>query len=175
MGLITIYSNIKFFIFHLICILAKMVVTFEPVGIFSCSFRCCTQENKFCHLNHVFYSTLGTLWVTKKKKKNSIAVWSKTFSRIWDSPSSGNDLRNKFHFSEVHESMNAKGHEQSKWRLKGAMLTLHVTRCVHTCTSMNLRKTKFISYITLNAIILRPLAEVSFKMEERSKHNKSPG
>ena len=33
-GLKTIYSNIKFFIFQLICILAKMVITFEPVGIF---------------------------------------------------------------------------------------------------------------------------------------------
>ena len=49
----TIYSNIKFFIFQLICILAKMGVTFEPVGICSCGFRCCTHENKFCHLNHV--------------------------------------------------------------------------------------------------------------------------
>ena len=48
-GLKTIYKNIKFFIFQLICILAKMVITFEPVGIFSCGFRCCTQENKFCH------------------------------------------------------------------------------------------------------------------------------
>ena len=38
MGLKTIYSNIKFFIFQLICILAKMVITFEPVGIFSCVF-----------------------------------------------------------------------------------------------------------------------------------------
>ena len=60
-GLKTIYSNIKFFIFQLICILAKMVITFEPVGMFSCSFRCRTQENKFCHLNHVLYSMLGTL------------------------------------------------------------------------------------------------------------------
>ena len=34
MGWKTIYSNIKFFIFQLICILAKMVITFEPVGIF---------------------------------------------------------------------------------------------------------------------------------------------
>ena len=62
-GLKTIYSNIKFFVFQLICILAKMVITFEPVGIFSCGFRCCTQENKFCHLNHVLYSMLGTLEV----------------------------------------------------------------------------------------------------------------
>ena len=38
-GLKIIYSNIKFFIFQLICILAKMVITFEPVGIFSCGFR----------------------------------------------------------------------------------------------------------------------------------------
>ena len=60
-GLKTIYSNIKFFIFQLICILAKLVITFEPVGIFPCSFRCCTQEDKFCHLNHVLYSMLGTL------------------------------------------------------------------------------------------------------------------
>ena len=33
----------------------------EPVGIFSCDFRCCTQENKFCHSNYVLHSTLGTL------------------------------------------------------------------------------------------------------------------
>ena len=33
-GLKSIYSNIKFFIFQLICILAKMVITFEPVGFF---------------------------------------------------------------------------------------------------------------------------------------------
>ena len=41
-GLKTFYSNIKFFIVQLICILAKMVITFESVGIFSCCFRCCT-------------------------------------------------------------------------------------------------------------------------------------
>ena len=52
-------------------------------------------------------------------------------------------LRNKFHFSEVHENMNAMGHMQSKWHLN--MLTLHGTCWVHT--SMNLRKIKFISYI----------------------------
>ena len=57
-GLKTIYSNIGFFIFQLICILAKMVITFEPVETFSCGFRCCTQKNNFCHLEHVFYSTL---------------------------------------------------------------------------------------------------------------------
>ena len=60
-GLKTIYGNIKLFKFQLICILAKMVITFEPVGMFSCGFQCCTQENKFCHLNHDLYSTLGTL------------------------------------------------------------------------------------------------------------------
>ena len=38
MGLKTIYSNIKFFIFQLICILAKMVITFELVGIFFMQF-----------------------------------------------------------------------------------------------------------------------------------------
>ena len=54
-------------------------------------------------------------------------------------------LRNKLHFSEVHGSMNATGHVQSKWRPKGVTLTLHGTRCV--LTSMNLRKMKFISYI----------------------------
>ena len=58
----TIYSNIKCFIFQLICILAKMVITFNPIGIFSCGYRCCTQENKFCHLNPVFHSTLWTLF-----------------------------------------------------------------------------------------------------------------
>ena len=51
-------------------------------------------------------------------------------------PRSQVHLRNKFHFSEVHGSMNAMGQVQS---------TLHGTRCVHT--SMNLRKIKFISYI----------------------------
>ena len=60
-GLKIIYSNIKFFIFQLICILAKMVITFEPVEIFSGGFRCCTQDKKFCHLNHVLYFMLGTL------------------------------------------------------------------------------------------------------------------
>ena len=43
----TIYSNIKFFHISTHFILAEMVITFEPVGIFSCGFRCCTQENKF--------------------------------------------------------------------------------------------------------------------------------
>ena len=65
-GLKTIYSNIIFFfffffLFHLICILTQMVITFEPVGIFSCSFRFCAQENTFCHLSHVVYSALGIL------------------------------------------------------------------------------------------------------------------
>ena len=75
MGLKTIYSNIKFFIFQQICILAKMVITFEPVGIFSCGFRCCTQENKFCHLNHVFYSTLGTLDWSQTPKTGFLVTW----------------------------------------------------------------------------------------------------
>ena len=58
-GLKTIYSNTKFFIFQLICILAKMVITFEPVGFFfHAVFDAVLQ--KICHLNHVFYSTLGT-------------------------------------------------------------------------------------------------------------------
>ena len=34
MGLKSIYRNNKFFIFRLICILAKMTITFEPVGVF---------------------------------------------------------------------------------------------------------------------------------------------
>ena len=38
MGLKTIYSNIRFFIYQLICILAKMVITFEPVGFFFMQF-----------------------------------------------------------------------------------------------------------------------------------------
>ena len=57
----------------------------------------------------------------------------------------GGYLRDKFHFSEVHGSMNATGHVESKRRPKGITSTLHRTRCVHT--SMNLRKMKFISYI----------------------------
>ena len=60
-GFKTIYSNIKFFILQLICILATIVITFEQDGIFSCAFQCCTQENKFCRLNYVCYSMLGTL------------------------------------------------------------------------------------------------------------------
>ena len=60
-GLKTVYSYIPFFIFQLICIMTKMVVTFEQAGTYSCGFRSCTQDNKFCYLNHVFYSTLGTL------------------------------------------------------------------------------------------------------------------
>ena len=55
------------------------------------------------------------------------------------------NLRNKFHFSEVHGSMNETGHMQSKWRPKGVTLTLHGTHCVHT--SMSFRKMKFIFYI----------------------------
>ena len=54
-------------------------------------------------------------------------------------------LRNKFHFSEGHGSMNAMGYVQSKWRPKGVTLTLHGTHCDHT--SMILRKMKLISYI----------------------------
>ena len=47
-------------------------------------------------------------------------------------------LRNKFHFSEVHQSMNAMGYMQGKWCLKGVMLTWHETHCVHSL--MNIRK-----------------------------------
>ena len=64
-GLKTIYSNVKFFIFQLICIVAKMVITFAPVGIFSCGFRCCTQENKFYHLNQSFFYAGDSLTVLK--------------------------------------------------------------------------------------------------------------
>ena len=53
-------------------------------------------------------------------------------------------LRNKFHFSEIHGSMNATGHVQIKCRTKGVSLTLHETRWVHTS---NLGKMNFISYI----------------------------
>ena len=60
---------------------------------------------------------------------------------IWDPL----HLGNKSHVSEVHGSMNATGHVQSKWRPKGVTLTLHGTHCI--LISMNLRKMKFISYI----------------------------
>ena len=56
MGLKTIYSNIKFFIFQLMCILAKKVITFGHVGMFHAVF-----DAVLCHLNHVFYSTPGAL------------------------------------------------------------------------------------------------------------------
>ena len=48
-------------------------------------------------------------------------------------------LRNKFHFSEVHRSLNAMGHMQTKW------CAGHIA----FVTSMSLRKMKFISYIYL--------------------------
>ena len=46
-GLKTIYSNIKFFIFQLICILAKMVITFEPVGIFHAVYDAVLRRTSF--------------------------------------------------------------------------------------------------------------------------------
>ena len=45
------------------------------------------------------------------------------------------ELRNKFHFSEVHGSMNSTGHVQSKWRPKGVTLSLHGTLCFLTSIS----------------------------------------
>ena len=36
-------------------------VTFEPLGIFLCSFHCCAQENELCHFVYVSLSTLGSL------------------------------------------------------------------------------------------------------------------
>ena len=91
-------------------------------------------------------------------KRNSSNSWPILFNKLpfkaskslylyqlWYYKLSKSYLRNKFHFSEVHGSMNATGHMQSKWRPKGVMLTLHGTRYVHT--SMNVRKMKFISYI----------------------------
>ena len=55
-------------------------------------------------------------------------------------------LRNKFHCSSVHGSMNATtGHAQSKWLPKDVTLRLHGSRSVHT--SMNIRKMKCIPYI----------------------------
>ena len=36
-------------------------------------------------------------------------------------------LRNKFHFSDIHQSMNTMGHMQSKWRRKGITVALHGT------------------------------------------------
>ena len=52
--------------------------------------------------------------------------------------------RNQFHFSDIHHSMNTMEYVQSKWRTKGATLTLHRTHCVHT--SINVRKMKLIFY-----------------------------
>ena len=54
--------------------------------------------------------------------------------------------RYKFHFSEIHGSMNTTDHVQSKW------CPMHCTRCFHT--SVNIRKIKFISYITLCSYIV---------------------
>ena len=54
-------------------------------------------------------------------------------------------LRNKFHFSEVHGSMNTTDPMQSKSCPKGITLSLHGTCCFNTF--LNLRKMKFISYI----------------------------
>ena len=60
-GLKTIYSNIKFLIFHLICILAKMVITFEPVGFFFMRFSMLYSREQILSFKPclVFYS--GTL------------------------------------------------------------------------------------------------------------------
>ena len=66
-------------------------------------------------------------------------------------------LRNKVHFSEVHRSMNAMGHVQSKRRPKsftGITLTLHVTHRVHT--SINLRKNE-IHLLYLLFVFMPPL------------------
>ena len=54
-------------------------------------------------------------------------------------------LRNKFHFSEFHGSMNTTDHVQNKWCPKGVTLSLHGARCFHAF--VNLRKMKFMSYI----------------------------
>ena len=36
-------------------------ITFEPLGIFLCGFRCCAQENELYHFIGVSLSTLGSL------------------------------------------------------------------------------------------------------------------
>ena len=89
-GLKTICSNVKFFIFQLICKLAKMVITFEPGGFFffSCDFRCCTQENKFCHLNQSFILRWGFFKVHFKRWcKASQNVVRGVPNKIWDESS----------------------------------------------------------------------------------------
>ena len=79
----------------------------------------------------------------KKKKKIAFSLHFLPFFSIFDNILPTIHLRKKINFSEVHESMNATGHVQSK--VTHVTLTLHGTRCVHT--AMNLRKIKFISYI----------------------------
>ena len=68
-------------------------------------------------------------------------------------------LRNKFHFSEVHQNMKAMGHVQSKWQpsmnavgqVQSKWRPLCVTLTLHRSPLwsylMNPRKIKFISYI----------------------------
>ena len=45
----------------------------------------------------------------------------------------------------IHEIMNTSGLLQSKWSLKGFMLTLQESRSIHD--SMNIPKTEFAAYI----------------------------
>ena len=59
-------------------------------------------------------------------------------------------LGNKFHFSEVHGSMNAMGPVQRKCRLKGVTLTLYGTHYVHT--SITLRKYEFHFFLYLHVL-----------------------
>ena len=81
-------------------------------------------------------------------------------------------LRNKFHFSEVHGSMNTTAPVQSKWRLLQASLTLHESRCVHT--SMNLRKMKCISYIyTLFYIVFVHYVWTTFVLNLANKRRRT--
>ena len=74
-----------------------------------------------------------------------INFWKKKIQPISTSTCNMNYFRNKFHFPDIHWSMNTMGRMQSKWCPKGFMLTLHRTHCIHP--SMNVSKMKFISYI----------------------------
>ena len=47
-------------------------------------------------------------------------------------------LRNEFHFSDIHQSMNTMGLLQSKWCPNGVTLTLHMSHFAHTL--MNVKK-----------------------------------
>ena len=68
----------------------------------------------------------------EEKKPGFDGTWYTDINEEWV------HLRNEFDFWKVHWIMNTLGLLQSKWRLKGFMLTLQETWSIHD--SMNIQK-----------------------------------